>query len=119
MALQRFTVNRFKSLLRRLLFLVTGVLLAGGACLTLLSVVASTWNYPGGHALAKLHKLAQQQAAGQQHAQREGGGLPGANVTSVHIGVLPAMTGVSRFGELGPPWAYSKVGANVCMPGVC
>ena len=27
----------------------------------------------------------------------------------MHIDVLPAMTGVTRFGELGEPWTYSKV----------
>ena len=27
----------------------------------------------------------------------------------VHVGVLPAQTGVSRFQARGPPWRYSKV----------
>lgn len=33
-------------------------------------------------------------------------GLDGGHV---HIDVLPAMTGVTRWGELPPPWLYSKV----------
>ena len=65
---------------------------------------ASRQNYPGGHALHQLHQLhAARQTA--KHAGLEGTPLP----SKVHIDILPAMTGVSSFGELGPPWQYSKV----------
>lgn len=40
-----------------------------------------------------------------QHDQR----APQQGPFYMHIDVLPAMTGVSRFGEYGPPWHYSKV----------
>ena len=53
-------------------------------------------NYPGGAALVELHRL---------HAASGGPVAP-----SVHVDVFPAMTGVSRFGELAPAsnWTYSK-----------
>lgn len=54
---------------------------------------ASYGNYPGGKALGILHAM--------------DNSLSGAP-RIVHIDVLPAMTGVSRFCEKGPPWRYSK-----------
>ena len=50
-------------------------------------------------ALKELHRLAAPHAKEAQYA--------GKNLT-VHIDVLPAMTGISRFGEAGAPWVYSK-----------
>ena len=64
-------------------------------------LIVSRQNYPGGHALHQLHSLeAISLTAGEVDAH-----VP----VRVHIDVLPAMTGVSRFGELGLPWRYSKV----------
>jgi alpha-1,6-mannosyltransferase len=78
-------------------FLYRGLLL-GIASSMLLSWLASSFmlytsmhNYPGGEALDALHRLAS----------------PQANV-NVHIDVLTAMTGASRFGERNPNWTYSK-----------
>ena len=73
--------------------------LLAGVVLTVTSLVASRANYPGGAALSKLHSLGSD-FANQASLNNES--------IHVHIGVLPAMTGVSRFGELGPPWVYSK-----------
>lgn len=98
--LQRVYNNRSKSAAWRLVAAATSALLAGGAAVTALAAAASFANYPGGHGLRQLH------AAGAARAAEAG--RQGRNVT-VHVGVLPAMTGVSRFGELGPPWQYSKV----------
>lgn len=52
---------------------------------------ASSLNYPGGQAIIRLHLYPQLCAKG-----------------TVHIGNLAATTGVTRFGQLGPPWEYSK-----------
>jgi alpha-1,6-mannosyltransferase len=62
--------------------------------------VGFTWaaihNYPGGRALQTLHLLARDRTQTGQ-------------VTTVHIDVPAAMTGVSRFGQLQSPlWHYSK-----------
>lgn len=74
------------------------VLLLVISLLTLLSGIASSfmmytsmYNYPGGHALKALHELES----------------PQSNV-HVHMDVLTAMTGASRFGEQYPSWRYSK-----------
>ncbi|KAG0179922.1 dolichyl-P-Man:Man(7)GlcNAc(2)-PP-dolichol alpha-1,6-mannosyltransferase [Apophysomyces sp. BC1034] len=56
-----------------------------------LMFVISRRNYPGGHALYTLHALED----------------PNEPV-SVHLDVLTAMTGASRFGEMNPLWTYSK-----------
>jgi alpha-1,6-mannosyltransferase len=83
----------------RLAGAAAGAALAAGAAAAALTAAASAANYPGGAALQTLHAL------GAQHAKQALSA--GGNVT-VHIDVLPAMTGVSRFGERGPPWVYSK-----------
>ncbi|CAM6071312.1 unnamed protein product [Sphagnum tenellum] len=78
-------------------------MVAHGVCilLFLLSVVATVLmsaasyaNYPGGQALHTLH---------QQETN-----VSNLEPRIVHIDTLPAMTGVSRFCEKGPPWRYSK-----------
>lgn len=75
-------------------------------------VSVSRHNYPGGHALHQLHEL---HFAGHTGAQQTPQGFEqqASAPVKVHIDVLPAMTGVSRFGELGPPWQYSKVHSHM------
>mmetsp|Transcript_1115 Transcript_1115/g.2302 ORF Transcript_1115/g.2302 Transcript_1115/m.2302 type:complete len:487 (+) Transcript_1115:97-1557(+) len=81
-------------------FLCIGALLVSLAA-SLVFMQASKCNYPGGEALLQLHKL---------HSELET--TPTSDnikVPSVHIGVFPAMSGISRFGELGASnWTYSK-----------
>ncbi|XP_024530079.1 dol-P-Man:Man(7)GlcNAc(2)-PP-Dol alpha-1,6-mannosyltransferase isoform X3 [Selaginella moellendorffii] len=91
-AIARIYNNRRKRLWS-LFYNASLVLLTASFSFALLSAVASYRNYPGGQAMALLHDL----DTGGQEARR-----------SVHIDVLPAMTGVSRFCERGPPWSYSK-----------
>jgi len=81
-------------------FLVTFAAISAGIASVLLAVIASRHNYPGGSAL---HSLTYH--VGAEDARRA---LASGQVLNVHIDVLPAMTGVSRFGEAGKPWNYSK-----------
>ena len=73
------------------------LLIAASAMAVLVMLMVSRQNYPGGHALHELHKW---QASNSKHDQE---------ALTVHIDVLSAMTGVSRFGQLDAPWTYSKV----------
>jgi alpha-1,6-mannosyltransferase len=59
---------------------------------------AAARNYPGGVALMRLHALAAGDASAHPHAWPP----------RAHVGAFAAMTGVTRFGEAGPPWRYSK-----------
>ena len=76
---------------------VSFFLMATSAMAVLVMLVVSRHNYPGGYALHVLHK---QQASNSK---------PVREALAVHIDVLSAMTGVSRFGQLDAPWVYSKV----------
>ena len=91
--------RRRASVPRGLAFAAAAAALAAGVATVVLALQASMANYPGGYALLQLHRL------GAQHAQHA---LAAGRNVSVHVGVLPAMTGVSRFLEAGPPWVYSK-----------
>jgi len=95
-ALARIWNNR-----RKQAWLLPGIaaclLVIGSTCATSVMLAVSKHNYPGGHALHEMHKWQASSGTGSK------------GPFSVHIDVLPAMTGVSRFGELGDPWTYSKV----------
>lgn len=94
-ALARIWNNRLKQI-----WLLPGLaaclLVLGSTCAASVMLTVSRHNYPGGHALHELHKWQASNVTGSK------------GPFSVHINVLPAMTGVSRFGELGDPWTYSK-----------
>ena len=76
-----------KSKWRGILALVAIGHLVANLVLTNFLLLVSRTNYPGGEALALLHKLE----------------VPETNV-SVHIDVLAAQTGCSRFGQLHNHW---------------
>lgn len=98
-AAARLWAARRRSLAARAAALALVAALAAGLALTVVTAAASARNYPGGAALRALHVLGAADAAAAAAAGR---------ALRVHIGVLPAMTGVSRFGEAGAPWRYSK-----------
>lgn len=83
--------NRLKSSWHVVFTLGVCMHLVANLCATGLLLYISSYNYPGGHALKKLHELE--------------AGFPVANI---HIDVYSAQTGVSRFGELNPHWRYNK-----------
>eukprot|EP00250_Pteridium_aquilinum_P006876 c16702_g1_i1 orf=639-1490(+) len=91
-ALTRIYNNRRKPLWGVMFLGCVSMLLASMGIVGVLSG-ASYANYPGGEALAILHEMDNSVAEAPR---------------TVHIDVLPAMTGVSRFCERGSPWSYSK-----------
>ena len=95
--------NWRKGLISALMALGVGLGFVVSLGVTLTMLWASIWNYPGGHALSALHTHKNYSNYFQSpHCH---------NIThiTVHIGTLPAMTGISRFAELSPCWTYSKV----------
>jgi len=86
--------KRMSRWLFRLILLVSIGGIAAGSIFTVIGTIASKYNYPGGVAFLSLHTL----------LKGEGGGGGGNNrgnnnIVKVHINVVPAMTGVTRFGE--------------------
>ncbi len=103
--------NRSKSIVWK------GILFAGifGSVISyaaaILMLLASMYNYPGGQALQILHTR-------QHYSPRIQTPIcyPSGKEISVHIGTLPAMTGITRFAELHPCWTYSKVSSHRSVP---
>ena len=110
-ALARIWTNRHKAGWR-VAWAASLLLLAATPFATTVMVSVSRHNYPGGHALHQLHEL---HLAGHTGGQQmlQGFEQQASARVKVHIDVLPAMTGVSRFGERGPPWQYSKVHSHM------
>ena len=99
-ACSRLWDNRTKSKLRALFALVAVGHLLVNAALTAFLLAVSRTNYPGGEALDLLHRLE------SPDSYAMGNGV--ANNVTVHIDVLAAQTGVSRFGQLHDHWRYDK-----------
>nr|CAD7573825.1 unnamed protein product [Timema californicum] len=86
-----FFENRSKSSLHSMLALgVCCHLVLNSTFSVFLLCIAGT-NYPGGAAIARLHRLAKDEP-----------------YVNVHIAVLAAQTGVSRFTQINPHWRYNK-----------
>eukprot|EP00850_Spirogloea_muscicola_P002583 SM000010S04221 [mRNA] locus=s10:305021:310268:+ [translate_table: standard] len=95
-AVAKLFAERRASGSRALLSTACGALLLASWAGAQVLAIASYLNYPGGQASGVLHNMG-------------GGGTHGDLLgRSVHVSVLPAMTGFSRFCERGPPWKYSK-----------
>eukprot|EP01023_Acetabularia_acetabulum_P023713 TRINITY_DN2309_c0_g1_i3.p1 TRINITY_DN2309_c0_g1~~TRINITY_DN2309_c0_g1_i3.p1 ORF type:complete len:278 (+),score=37.32 TRINITY_DN2309_c0_g1_i3:210-1043(+) len=121
--LNRLWINRRKNRTHFVRFLIGVFLLLITFSGTIVMTMVSIHNYPGGYALKKLHKIEgfdpfmynqtqkiqfQQFIRQQKLDQKQIEGVQ--NFRNVHISVLPAMTGVSQFGELEDlGWNYSKL----------
>ena len=109
-AVVRMRRNRRKSAPHRLAWLAALAMLLASCAASLFMLFISAQNYPGGQALYHLHQQAAPMGAwrtGSMGSSR--GTTEGQAPVSVHVDVLPAMSGVSRFLELDSPWQYSKV----------
>ncbi|KAJ1773107.1 hypothetical protein IW140_001074 [Coemansia sp. RSA 1813] len=80
--------------LKKIVKPVAAILCLASLAAAMLMTHISSFNYPGGHALALLHRL-------EKNTPK----------VHVHIDVYTAMTGVSRFGELKKDWVYDKTEA--------
>ncbi|KAJ8873905.1 hypothetical protein PR048_024741 [Dryococelus australis] len=88
-ACHRIFQNRGKSSFHSLLALGVCCHLVLNATFSMFLLCIAGVNYPGGTAIAQLHRLARNEA-----------------FVNVHIDVLPAQTGVSRFAEINLNWRY-------------
>lgn len=86
-------VFAMKGLARRVGVVMSLGLVLASLLYTCVSSAASSLNYPGGEGFTFLHEMAAEERDDN---------------VAVHIDVLPAMTGVSRFGEEYARWTYSK-----------
>ncbi|XP_031785420.1 probable Dol-P-Man:Man(7)GlcNAc(2)-PP-Dol alpha-1,6-mannosyltransferase [Nasonia vitripennis] len=88
----RIWENRAKSTWNSLLALIIVGHLVFNAMFSMFLLCLAGLNYPGGQAIARLHRL-----------ERDS-----PTPVHVHIDVLTAQTGVSRFTQTNPSWIYSK-----------
>nr|CAG4645474.1 EOG090X04MD [Lynceus sp. MCZ IZ 141354] len=91
-AADRWWTNRFKGKWQGLLALCAALHLIINGTATVFLLLVSSWNYPGGVALATFHALVD----------------PGEPYVNIHIDNLAAQTGITRFGELNSHWSYNK-----------
>lgn len=87
----RIWMNRSKSSLRTLLGAGVLIHLVINSLFSLLLLRVAYSNYPGGYAIARLHRVE-----------------PSSEEVHVHIDNLSAQTGVSRFTQLNHRWIYNK-----------
>ncbi|TKY68884.1 Dol-P-Man:Man(7)GlcNAc(2)-PP-Dol alpha-1,6-mannosyltransferase [Spatholobus suberectus] len=85
--------NNKKKMIWNLLFLILLGLLLMSLGGTITTFMASSWNYPSGHALKELHGIGFHNDTDERW---------------VHIDTFSAMNGISRFCESDFPWRYSK-----------
>ena len=96
-----FSLRLVNRLIRLSLFLSRlGLLIS--VLLVLLSSFISSWNYPGGHAMAQFHST--MNTTGDRSSTESGNAMR----PLVHISNLAATTGVTRFGEHSEWFRYSK-----------
>ncbi|XP_025990233.2 probable Dol-P-Man:Man(7)GlcNAc(2)-PP-Dol alpha-1,6-mannosyltransferase [Solenopsis invicta] len=91
-ACHRIWENRAKSMWRGFLAMMISSHLVLNAVFSMFLLCVAGSNYPGGLAIAKLHRL-----------ERDS-----VEPVRVHIDVLTAQTGVSRFTQTNASWIYSK-----------
>eukprot|EP00897_Mesotaenium_endlicherianum_P002825 jgi/Mesen1/2570/ME000162S01701 len=121
-AIARATQERARSARWRLCHLACLSLLGASAAAAAVMSAAAWANYPGGRAITLLHSHTRSphylSEAARLRLERGSMWSP-QNATCVHTGVLPAMTGVSRFCEAEASWSeYAHVAGYDCLAAV-